>query len=108
MPYKNHIGTKNANGCGSIRKRSKKRKNGTEYVFFEARYRKIPDAGAAGDAAGAVRQGHRVAAGNAGGEHDGRHGDPERPDLRVPDHGRAGLPVAGGHRSQKRERQGVS
>ena len=38
MPYKNHIGTKNANGCGSIRKRSKKRKNGTEYVFFEARY----------------------------------------------------------------------
>ena len=38
MPYKNYVGTKNANGCGSIRKRSKKRKNGTEYVYFEARY----------------------------------------------------------------------
>lgn len=38
MPYKNYNGTRNANGCGSIRKRTKTRKNGTEYEFYEARY----------------------------------------------------------------------
>ena len=38
MSYTNSKNRKNANGNGSIRKRTKKRKDGTDYVYWEARY----------------------------------------------------------------------